>query len=122
MQRRTFIISGALMAAAAPVMAGGHGRTGTFSGKAGHAASGTAEIDGGTINLLGDFSFDGAPDARIALGNNGAHDPATLMGLLKSNTGASSYSVPAGIDSAGYTEVWIWCEQYSVPLGVAEIN
>ncbi len=122
MQRRTFIISGAMMAAAAPAFAGGHGRLGDFRGLNGHAASGGVEIDGGTINILGNFSFDGAPDARIALGNNGVHDPSTLMGLLKSNSGASTYSVPAGVDTAGYTEVWIWCEQYSVSLGVAEIN
>lgn len=104
-----------------PAFAAGHGRTGTFTGASGHVTTGGAEIDGNTINLLADFQFDGAPDPKVALGNNG-YDPATLLEPLRSNSGAQSYEVPASIDTSQYNEVWIWCEQYSVPLGVAKIN
>ncbi|MEM6357469.1 MAG: hypothetical protein AAF844_17545 [Pseudomonadota bacterium] len=27
-----------------------------------------------------------------------------------------------GLDIGNYTEVWIWCEQFSVPLGVAKLQ
>ena len=122
MQRRTFIVAGMSMAAAMPAFAGGHGRLGRFSGLSNHVTTGTAEIAGDTVQLLDDFTFDGAPDPKVALGRDGTYDPATLMGLLKSNNGASSYQIPAGINSDDYNEVWIWCEQFSVPLGVARVS
>lgn len=122
MERRTFLAAMAAAAAAGPAFSGGHGRLGTFSGLSNHVTTGTAEIAGNTINLLDDFFFDGAPDPKVALGRDGVYDPATLMGLLSSNTGASSYTAPAGIDPADYNEVWIWCEQFNVPLGVASVS
>jgi len=122
MQRRTFIVAGMSMAVAMPAFAGGHGRLGRFSGLSNHVTTGTAEIAGDTVQLLDDFTFDGAPDPKVALGRDGTYDPATLMGLLKSNNGASSYQIPAGINSDDYNEVWIWCEQFSVPLGVARVS
>ncbi|WP_298840862.1 DM13 domain-containing protein [uncultured Roseobacter sp.] len=125
MDRRQFLnMTAAAVAAtiAQPVLAGGHGRVAAFKKKNSYAVSGRAEIakkgDGYVINLLDDFEFDGAPDPKIALGKNG-YDKNTLMGLLKSNKGASSYEVPAGINPDDYNEVWIWCEQYNVPLAVA---
>ena len=124
--RRSFLRSAAGLGLAATVLpvsafAAGHGRTGNFTGASGHVTRGGAEIAGNTINLLDDFQFDGAPDPKVALGNNG-YDPATLLEPLRSNSGAQSYEVPANIDTSKYNEVWIWCEQYSVPLGVAKIN
>ncbi len=124
MHRRRFLISTATAATAValPALAGGHGRLGAFTGVNGHTTSGRAEIAGSTVNLLADFIFDGAPDPKVALGRDGTYDPATLMGALQSNTGASSYTAPAGIDTASYNEVWIWCEQYDVGLAVAPIG
>ena len=87
-----------------------------------HFTTGRVEIakkDGGyAINLLDDFTFDGAPDPKIALGNNG-YDKPTLMGKLTSNSG-SSYTIPAGINPDDFNEVWIWCEKFNVGLGVAK--
>ena len=118
--RRTFLISAAALAAS-PALAGGHGRLGTFVGESNHVTTGTAEIAGDTITLLDDFTFDGAPDPKVALGRDG-YDASTLMGALKSNNGKQSYTVPAGINTADYNEVWIWCERFNVPLGVAKLN
>ena len=41
---------------------------------------------------------------------------------MKSDTGASSYTIPEGFDPATFNEVWIWCEKFNVPLGVARIG
>lgn len=109
------------VAATPAAFAGGHGRLGTFTGKSNHITTGTAEIADGKVNLLGDFTFDGAPDPKIALGKNG-YDKKTLMGKLKSNKGASSYVIPAGINPDAYNEVWVWCEKFNVPLGVAKLK
>ena len=125
MERRTFLIAGLSATtafAAAPAFAGGHGRLGTFSGLSNHVTSGTAELNSDGVQLLDDFFFDGAPDPKVALGKDGKYDPATLMGLLTSNSGSSQYALPAGINAADYNEVWIWCEQFNVPLGVASVN
>ena len=124
MNRRSFLTlsaTGLALLPATRLIAGGHGRLGSFTGSSGHTTTGTAEIADGKVNLLADFTFDGAPDPKVALGRDG-YDPNTLMGLLTSNSGASSYTIPAGIDASQYNEVWIWCEQYNVPLGVAKLN
>ena len=125
MDRRTFLrrslVTAAALPLAAPAFAGGHGRLGTFEGASNHVTTGTAEVAGNQVNLLDDFTFDGAPDPKVALGRDG-YDPDTLMGLLQSNSGASSYTIPEGIDPAQYNEVWIWCEQFNVPLGVARLG
>lgn len=124
MNRRSFLslaATGTAVLAAGPSLAGGHGRLGTFTGASNHVTTGTAEIADGKVNLLADFTFDGAPDPKVALGRNG-YDANTLMGPLQSNRGASSYQIPAGIDPSQYNEVWIWCERFNVPLGVARLG
>ncbi len=121
MNRRNFLTA-ALATTALPVFAGGHGRLGTFSGLNNHVTTGTAEIAGNEINLLADFTFDGAPDPKVALGNDGTFDPNTIMGPLSSDVGPSTYVAPEGINTDDYNEVWIWCEQFSVGLGVAPIG
>lgn len=124
MHRRSFLAlaaTGAAALTATRAFAGGHGRLGAFQGASGHVTTGTAEIAGNQVNLLADFTFDGAPDPKVALGRDG-YDPATVMTALKSNSGASSYTIPAGIDASQYNEVWIWCEQFNVPLGVAKLS
>ncbi|MGR3502154.1 DM13 domain-containing protein [Pseudaestuariivita sp.] len=124
MNRRAFLGSVAAVMAA-PAFAGGHGRIGTFTGASNHVTRGRAELvkEGSTytVHLLDDFVFDGAPDPKVALGRDG-YDASTLMGLLKKNRGASSYKVPAGINADDYNEVWIWCERFNVPLGVAKLS
>ena len=47
---------------------------------------------------------------------------ATQFSVLKSNSGEQIYDIPAALDPADYNEVWVWCEQYSVPLGVATLQ
>lgn len=99
---------------------------GTFIGKSNHITTGSVEIiknsDGSHTVVLGsDFTFDGAPDPRVGFGKNGKYDKSTGMGLLRSNNGKQSYTVPAGVDPSKYNEVYIYCLKFSVPLGVAKL-
>ena len=126
MKRRLFLnlsIAAGATTLASPLFAGGHGRLAEFKGVNGHITTGRAEIakkDGGfVVNLLDDFTFDGAPDPKIALGKNG-FDKSTIMGPLKILNGASSYEVPKGINPDNYNEVWVWCERFNVGFGVAK--
>lgn len=99
--------------------------TGTFEGRSDHVVTGGVDIvesDGRyLIKLAADFSLDNAPDPKVGLGNDG-YDPATKAGHLKALTGASTYEVPAGINIQEYNEVYIWCERFGVPLGLAQVQ
>ena len=117
----------AVLLSISPAMAGDGDAvaTGTFTGKSGHKTSGTVAVhrtaSGYTVELGPDFKFDGAPDPKLGLGRNG-YDAGAKFSPLRSNAGAQSYDLPAEIDTDSYTEVWVWCEQYSVPLGVATLK
>ena len=97
-----------------------------FEGSSGHETSGGVTVvstDNGVIVVLGeDFMFDGAPDPHVAFGTGGRFDPDSELGILASNSGTQTYRVPASLDISGYDEVYIWCVQYSVPLGVATLQ
>ncbi|MEO1224779.1 MAG: DM13 domain-containing protein [Pseudomonadota bacterium] len=100
--------------------------SGTFEGASGHETSGGVTIvstDNGIQVILGeDFYHDGAPDPHVGFGTNGSFDSASDLGMLAANTGEQVYDVPATLDISGYDEVYIWCVQYSVPLGVASLR
>ncbi|WP_299047815.1 DM13 domain-containing protein [uncultured Tateyamaria sp.] len=101
--------------------------TGTFTGASDHITTGAVEVvknaDGSHTIVLGeDFSLDGAPDPRVGLGKDGFYNGNTDAGVLGSLTGGQSFVVPAGVDVSEYNEVYIWCEKFSVPLGIAKLN
>ena len=103
----------------------GESLTGTFKGASRHKTSGqvtlSGDAKGAMLTLAPDFRFDGAPDPKLALGHNG-FDKKTMFSKLKSNSGAQTYRLPAGIDPSKYNEVWVWCETYNVPLGKAKLR
>jgi hypothetical protein len=98
---------------------------GKFKGANGHATSGSAQLvkldAGGYVIRFGkDFKHDGtAPDATVGLGKNG-YDKTTDLGRLRENKGAQDYALPSGFDPAGYNEIYVWCTEYAVSLGVAK--
>ncbi len=104
----------------------GSGNKGTFTGASDHITTGTVEIvqEGGSyvVKLGSDFSLDGAPDPKVGFGKDGQYVDGTLIGILKSLTGEQDYVVPASLDISDFNEVYIWCEQFSVPLGVASLK
>jgi hypothetical protein len=100
--------------------------TGEFRGASGHVTTGGVEIrreDGAWwIVLTESFDFDGAPDPRVGFGKGGTFAEGTDFAPLKANSGEQRYRVPDGLDPADYTEVFIWCRQFSVPLGYATLG
>ncbi len=117
------LIAAIVTLAAAPVVADG---IGTFTGRSNHITTGGVVVEqtsqGGVIRLGEDFSLDGAPDPVVGLGHADSYDPNTTAGPLRSLTGAQTYQVPAGIDVSDYSVAYIWCEEFSVPLGSAPLN
>ena len=100
--------------------------TGTFSGRSDHITTGTASLvkgsNGYQIVLSADFELDGAPDPVIVVGNNETYSAANKLGALKNRTGAQTYDLPANITPGQFSQVYVWCEKFSVPLGVATLT
>ncbi len=100
--------------------------SGQFTGMNDHIVSGTVNIEktdaGYEIVMADNFLFDGAPDPKVAFGNDGEYDPATQIEPLKADSGAQRYLVPASIDVTQFNEVHIWCEKFSVGLAIAPLN
>ncbi len=105
--------------------ADGHGITGNFTGTNDHTVTGSFEIvktgDGYTLTLSEDFELDGAPDPKIAFGNNG-YSKGTIFTKLNKLKGKQVYKLPASINPSDYNEVWVWCEKFDVGLGVAKVK
>jgi len=99
---------------------------GTFSGRSDHITTGNVAIvktaNGHQLVLASDFSLDGAPDPIVALGNNGTYSAENKLAALTNIAGAQTYDIPASIDPADFSEAYIWCEQFNVPLGIAALN
>lgn len=102
------------------------GDAGTFTGASDHITTGKVEIakdDQGYIVKFGPgFSLDGAPDPKVGFGKDGKFAAGTLIGKLKALKGAQTYRVPASMDIRAFDQVYVWCEKFSVPLGVAALN
>ena len=126
--RVMFVLGFGAVVLAAPVAASAQDQvlaSGAFRGQSGHTASGGVRVlktaQGAVVVLGPDFKFDGAPDPKLGFGKNG-YLKSTQFSVLKSNRGQQTYDIPATIDPADYTELWVWCEKYSVPLGVANLE
>lgn len=97
-------------------------RSGQFSGQSRHETSGRVSVVQGALTLHSNFRFDGAPDPKLAFGNGRSADKSTIFSQLRRNSGEQNYRVPGGINVAQYTHVWLWCERFDVPLGVARLR
>ena len=99
---------------------------GIFVGASSHDTSGGVSIlqtsSGRVVVLESDFSLDGAPDPKLGFGKDGQYDPASKIAPLVNNRGLQVYGVPDSVDVGGYNEFYVWCEKYSVPLGIAALK
>ena len=126
--RRTTLAFIAVATLALPGTASADGEVlakGAFQGQSGHATSGGVRViesaTGTQVVLDPDFKFDGAPDPKLGFGKNG-YVKSTQFSPLKSNSGQQTYDLPPSLAAGDYTEVWVWCQKYNVPLGVAKLK
>lgn len=100
-------------------------KSGEFEGRSDHVTSGGVSIlqtNGQTLLVLeAEFSLDGAPDPKIGFGKDGFQSD-TLFTELNDKEGAQVYVIPANINIADFNEVYIWCDEFSIPLGMARIG
>lgn len=98
---------------------------GPLTPQSGHVVRGAVSlqvVDGQNALVLGDdFFFEGSPDPRLALGADGLRRE-TLFASLEDNDGEQIYILPGRLDPSRYNEVWLWCEEFSVPLALAKLK
>lgn len=105
-------------------------RKGSLSGRQGYKVSGTVEVkkDGGSTKVVfsDDYVFDPSknpPDIKIGFGNGEKYAKGSkIHEKLTVKKGAASFEVPAGIDTDKYSELYIYCEQFTVILATASLK
>ena len=99
---------------------------GQFSGRSDHITTGIVTLEktasGYQLRLSSDFELDGAPDPVVAIGNGETFQVSNKLGPLKNRTGEQVYQLPASFTPGQFSQVYVWCEEFSVPLGVADLN
>ena len=100
--------------------------SGIFSGRSDHITTGKVTLEktatGYQLSFAADFSLDGAPDPVVAIGNNGVYTKANKLGSLKDKTGQQIYTLPASFTPGQFSQVYVWCEKFDVPLGIADLS
>lgn len=112
-----------------PALAGSK-RTGKLSGRKGYKVKGSVTVkksDSGTKVILGsDYLFDptkNPPDIKIGFGNGEQYAKGSkIHDLLTVKKGEATFTVPAGIDTSKYKELYIYCEKFTVILAVAPLS
>ncbi len=99
---------------------------GEFEGRSKHITTGGVSVvntgSGYLVVLDNNFSLDGAPGPTLGFGVDGQFDGKSEFTPLKSKSGAQVYVLPASINPANYNEIYVWCADFSVPLGVAKLG
>lgn len=102
-----------------------------------HTTSGTVRIlrqpNGDRLLTLENLDTSNGPDVHVWLsaadvvegpggwftaGGADYHD----LGLIKGNQGNQVYAIPAGVDLKRYKSVDLWCVQFSVSFGAAQLT
>jgi hypothetical protein len=91
-----------------------------------HNAEGMAKvipIDGGSeILRLEDFESTNGPDLYVYLATDEKATDFVSLGRLKANIGNQNYEIPQGTDLSKYDTALVWCKQFSVLFGHANLS
>jgi hypothetical protein len=102
-------------------------RTGSFvgAGDGFHNAGGLAKViqlgDGISILRLENFKSTNGPNVHLYLATDKAASNFIDLGRLKANNGNQNYNIPIGTDLNKYDMALIWCKDFSVLFGTAQL-
>lgn len=100
-------------------------KMGSFAGVSGHTVSGMAatyDDNGAKVLLLEPLTSQNGPDLRVYLSKDQNAGTYINLGSLKSTTGKQSYTIPGNPNLDEYPYVLIWCQEFSVGFGRAELQ
>ena len=91
-----------------------------------HPTSGQVEVvedaEEGTLSLvMTDFLSDNGPDLFVYLATDTTASDVIDLGALRATSGTLNYEIPDGAYEAKYDHVLIWCDQFSVLFGSAQL-
>lgn len=102
-----------------------------------HTTSGTVSIieqpDGTRVLSIENLDTSNGPDVHVWLSASDVVEgfdgwfvaggaPYLDLGLIKGNLGNQVYEIPADADLSQYRSVALWCVQFSVSFGAAQLN
>ena len=90
-----------------------------------HKVSGEAiflEGEGQKFLRLENFESTNGPDLFVYLATDTDATDFVDLGRLKGNKGNQNYEIPEGTNPEDYSHVLIWCKQFGVLFGSADIN
>ncbi len=91
-----------------------------------HNAEGMAKIiqleDGSQILRLEEFRSTNGPDLYVYLATDEKATDFVSLGPLKANIGNQNYDIPQGTDLSKYDTALVWCKQFSVLFGHANLS
>jgi hypothetical protein len=102
--------------------------TGSFigAGDGFHNAEGLTRViqvgDGSKILRLENFKSTNGPNVHLYIGIDKAASNIIDLGRLKANNGNQNYNIPRGTDLTKYNMVLIWCKDFSVLFGSAQLR
>jgi hypothetical protein len=71
---------------------------------------------------LEEFKSTNGPDLYVYLSTDKQASDFVSLGRLKANIGNQNYDIPSGTDLSKYDTVLVWCKQFSVLFGSAELT
>ena len=81
------------------------------------------ESDDGTRFLrFENFKATNGPDLFVYLATDETASDFVNLGALKGNIGNQNYMIPPGADLSNYDTVLIWCKQFAVLFGSADLS
>ena len=91
-----------------------------------HNTEGAAKViplqDRGSILRLENFRSTNGPNVHVYMSTNKDATDFVDLGRLKANNGNQNYNIPIGINVAKYKYVLIWCKDFSVLFGSAQLT
>jgi hypothetical protein len=90
-----------------------------------HDANGRAAVipvADGSVLRLEEFRSTNGPDLYVYLATDEQASDFLNLGRLKANIGNQNYEIPRDTDLAKYDTVLIWCQQFSVLFGSAQLT
>ena len=78
--------------------------------------------EGKNILRFEDFHSTNGPDLHVYLATDNTASDFVNLGRLKANNGNQNYDIPEGTDISKYDTALIWCKQFSVLFGHAELS
>jgi hypothetical protein len=103
-------------------------KTGSFigAGDGFHNAEGLAKViplrDGSTILRLENFKSTNGPNVHVYISTDKAASNFIDLGRLKANNGNQNYNISNGINLVKYKFILIWCKDFSVLFGSAQLT